>query len=227
MNLLLFRVEFAYMNYDQAYSRVEDYFGSEPDSMLIEYHHRLDKTGPILDIGAGQGRNALFLARKGYSVDAIDPSKVAVDMMLDIALNEGLPLNAYSCGFDTFVPSKPVPYAGILIFGLIRELPWESIRLLLKKVDEWTDEGSLVFVTAFTVSDPTFPILEKGAAAVKKNSFMDDEGEIRTFLESGEILSLFDTFKVIHHHEGLGRVHRHGNSPPERHARAEAVFMRQ
>ena len=213
------------MRYDDTYGRTENVFGPEAEPALQNYYHKMNKSMPVLDIGAGQGRNSRFLARNGYMVDAIDPSKVAVDTITTIAVQERLLLYAYQCDFDNFVPLKEF-YCGILIFGLIQILPRKSIELLLTKVKQWTDEESLVFVTAFSVADPSFSRLSQTWKCIGKTSFADEQGNIRTYLETDEILNLFDEYEAIHHWEGIGPEHRHGNGPPERHAMIEAVFKR-
>ena len=51
-------------------------------------------------------------------------------------------------------------------------------------------------------------------------------GSLGTFLEPGEIVDLFRFLEVVDHQEFLGPEHRHGDGPPERHGRAEAVLRR-
>jgi len=213
------------MKYDEAYSKIENYFGTEPTLILRNYYHLLNKSKPILDVGVGQGRNALFLARKGFSVDAIDPSKVAIDTVLSITSKERLSIHTYQCSFETFTPRFDF-YSGILIFGLIQILSWEAIELLLEKVKRWTNKGSLVFVTGFTTADPLFSRYTQEWKTIGRNSFINEHGNIKTYLETGEILNLFSEFNVIHHWEGISPEHRHGDGPLEQHAMVEAVLQK-
>jgi len=60
------------------------------------------KPGTALDIGMGVGRNALFLARRGWAVTGIDISDVGVDKAARQALAEGLPLTAVRADMFTF-----------------------------------------------------------------------------------------------------------------------------
>ncbi len=213
------------MKYDDAYARFDDYFGSEPDRILKDYSGRIDRSRPVLDIGVGQGRHAFFLARKGIRIDAIDPSEVSIRMVSAIARREKLSIRTYRCGFEEFFPETDL-YSGILIFGLIQTLRRESIGILVEKVKLWTCEGSLIFVTGFTTADPSFARYRREGMTIGKNSFVGKEGDVNTYLEPGEILQLFHEFEAIHHWEGMGRRHRHGNGAPERHARFEAVLKR-
>jgi tellurite methyltransferase len=52
--------------------------GSEPSPIMAKYWN-LASIGNALDIACGNGRNSLFLASKGFAVDAVDISTVATD----------------------------------------------------------------------------------------------------------------------------------------------------
>ena len=213
------------MSYDDAYKKVKGFFGTEPNEILKQYYSEIDDARPVLDIGAGQGRNTLFLARKGYTVDAIDPSRVAVETVANIARDENLPVSTCQCGFETFVPQTDF-YSAILIFGLMQILRWEEIEQLIKSVETWTSRGSLVFISAFTTEDPSYELNSKELRKIGKNSFENEEGAARTYLEESEILGLFKNFGVLYHKEGLGPEHHHGYRPPHRHAMTEVVFKK-
>ena len=50
--------------------------------------------GRVLDIAMGRGRNAVFLATMGYSVDGIDISNEAIKGSLELAAKHGVEINA-------------------------------------------------------------------------------------------------------------------------------------
>jgi len=56
--------------------RTRDY-SEAPSDILTRFYH-LAPPGRALDIASGMGRNALFLAQKGFEVEAVDVSDVAV-----------------------------------------------------------------------------------------------------------------------------------------------------
>ena len=211
------------MNYDKTYSDIEHVFGADAEEILVDHCELIDRSCPILDIGAGQGRNTLFLARHGFHVDAIDPSAAGTSQIEAHVIREDLPVRVFTCGFDTFSPDVD-SYSGIAVFGILQLLPPTSIDLLVEKILAWTNVGSIVFLTAFTTTDPGHKKVSRAAKRVGKHSFQDKDWGIKTYLEPGEILNLFPDFDVIHHWEGMGPEHRHGAGPPERHAMAEAVL---
>ncbi|MEZ5056275.1 MAG: class I SAM-dependent methyltransferase [Saprospiraceae bacterium] len=76
--------------YDKYY-QTEDLFGS-PYPEMIAFFTKLPSKGKVLDLGCGQGRDAIALARMGYSVTGIDNSSVGIKQMNQIAKNEKLDL---------------------------------------------------------------------------------------------------------------------------------------
>lgn len=64
--------------WDERYN-VEGYaYGTEPNQFLVEQFHRIPK-GTVLSLAEGEGRNAVFLAKQGYTVTAVDGSRVGLE----------------------------------------------------------------------------------------------------------------------------------------------------
>lgn len=78
-------------SYD-AYYQIENYFG-DAHPALISFFQDIQPEGRILDIGCGQGRNALPLARLGYEVTGVDSSRVGISQMLKVAASENLSID--------------------------------------------------------------------------------------------------------------------------------------
>jgi cyclopropane fatty-acyl-phospholipid synthase-like methyltransferase len=213
------------VGFDRQYEDVKDLFGASPEPLLERHREAIDPGRAALDLGAGQGRNTFYLARHGIEVHALDPSRVAADAVRAVAERESLPVTAYVTDFQSFV--APVPsYSAVLAFGLMPLLDWKSVDALGRSLTTWTSTDSLVFVTGFTTDDPRFDEVARSCQRVGENSFARPDGELRTYLKPGQARGLFDGFELLHHWEGLGPEHQHGDSPPERHGMFELVLKR-
>ena len=60
-------------------------FPDAPADWLVEHGALLGGGGRALDVACGDGRNALYLARLGFEVDAVDVSDVTIDALRDAA----------------------------------------------------------------------------------------------------------------------------------------------
>jgi precorrin-6B methylase 2 len=69
-------------------------FGTEPDARVWALAGDASDPGahPVLDVGAGTGRNALALARRGHPVDAVEMSPKFADIIRSAAQRESLPV---------------------------------------------------------------------------------------------------------------------------------------
>jgi cyclopropane fatty-acyl-phospholipid synthase-like methyltransferase len=210
------------MTYDEVYSEADNIFGSSAERTLKNFVSQINKNYPVLDIGAGQGRNSLFLAERGFTVDALEPSKVAIETIKNKLGDKNYNIRMYQNEFQDFEP-KNLPYSAVLIYGLIQILNWSTINLLFEKVEKWITKGSLVFITAFSSKDSSFRKFNNEWNKVGKNSFINKDGSYRTFLEPNEILNFFKDYRVLYHWEGLGPKHKHGHGPVEQHELIELV----
>jgi len=78
-------------SWDAAYLEDKPSFTLEPSTFLVDVVNGL-KPGAALDVGMGQGRNALFLAKQGWTVTGFDVSRVGIEQARAQAQKAGLTL---------------------------------------------------------------------------------------------------------------------------------------
>jgi SAM-dependent methyltransferase len=211
--------------YDETYSRSDSVFGEKPERCLEQFHAIIDPQRPVLDLGAGQGRHAFYLARKGYEIHALEPSGIACELLANQIQKESLTIRIYQCGFlDYEVP--PETCSAILVFGLLQILTSGERAKLISLLNHWLCPGGYLFTTAFSLKDPSLPRFRREWEESVNNQFSGPGGEVRFFLKPGEILDFFPNYDVVHHWEGMGARHHHGDFQFERHATVEAVLRK-
>ena len=212
-------------NYDSDYEKDDALFGAKESHLLRKCAEYLPDGARVLDLGVGQGRNALPLARRGCQVTGIDTSQVAVDTVNRLAAKENLPLEALLQDFRSYEP--PRSFDAVLCFGLMQMLDLQGCASLVERLHHWTRPGGALFLVAWHNEDPSFETLVKDWERRSARSFRSPDGEVnRLFLEKGEILKLFFRWEVVHHWEGMGRPHKHGVGKKEQHGEVEAVLIR-
>jgi tellurite methyltransferase len=91
-------------NYDQLYGTTAQALGA-PARELVDFFKQID--GPplrVLDIGCGQGRDALFIARLGHQVVGVDISPNGIRDLAKTAELENLKIDAIVADLTEFTP---------------------------------------------------------------------------------------------------------------------------
>jgi len=80
--------------WDQRYSEAGFAYGTEPNDFLRSEYARIPKGGRVLCLAEGEGRNAVFLAKHGYVVTAVDQSSVGLAKARRLASDHGVEISA-------------------------------------------------------------------------------------------------------------------------------------
>ncbi len=139
--------------------------------------------GNALDLAAGEGRNAVFLAEHGFEVEAVDISPVGLRNARRLARTRGVRIKTVAADLDSF-PIGREQYDLILDFYFLDRRLIPRIKRGLKK------GGMLVFQTylaehrSLAPAGPTNP---------------------KYYLKPNELLRLFQDFRILFYREGTFR----------------------
>ena len=78
--------------WNKRYESMPSLWQREPNAALVEFVATLEP-GRALDLGAGEGRNSVWLATQGWETTALDVSDVALARAAERADAEGVPLH--------------------------------------------------------------------------------------------------------------------------------------
>ena len=79
--------------WDQRYKAEGFAYGASPNDFLKSEYSRIPEGGRVLCLAEGEGRNAVFLAKHGYSVTAVDQSSVVLKKAKKLAIENGVEIS--------------------------------------------------------------------------------------------------------------------------------------
>ncbi len=138
--------------WEQAYRNDSaDAFG-RPSSEIISLAVRLPAGASVLDAGCGEGRNARFLAARGFQVDAFDVSAAGIDKLTRMAAADGVHVNAWVEDLNTFEFSRS--YDVVISHGVLHLLERHAWTRVIAQMKEHTRPGGVNIVAVFTDEIP-------------------------------------------------------------------------
>lgn len=136
-------------NYEKWYECEGYYWGTEPADFCDELI-KLCPPSPdkkVLDIGCGEGKDAVYMASKGYSVTAFDVAENGIKKTFRMAKENGVGINAYVDDINTFETDEQFDI--VYSTGTIQYLFDENKKAFFDKIDRITKKNGFVFFNVF------------------------------------------------------------------------------
>lgn len=130
-------------DWDRRYATADRLFPTEPDEALVDLAAGLPP-GRALDVGAGEGRNSLWLARQGWRVTAVDLSTVALRRLTADAAAQGLAVDTVVADMAEYLARGE--RFDLVVVANIHPAPEERARLLAGAAQAVTPGGHLFVV---------------------------------------------------------------------------------
>jgi hypothetical protein len=92
--------------WDKKFSREGYFYGFEPNAFIASKTDLLVPQGEVLCLGEGEGRNAVYLASKGFDVTALDASPIGMSKALMMATNKGVSFQVELLDLEQWKPTK-------------------------------------------------------------------------------------------------------------------------
>jgi len=168
--------------WDERFGKKGFALGKEPNPFLKKVIHLLPK-GRALDIAAGEGRNAIFLAQHGFEVDAVDISERGLKKAKKLARGKGVKINTFLVDLDQYHVEKE-RYDLIANFYFLK-------RRLIPRIKKGIKKGGKVIFETYLLEHRTL-----GTEGPKQAKY---------FLKPNELLRLFKDFRILFYREGIFR----------------------
>ncbi|MFQ7325014.1 SAM-dependent methyltransferase TehB [Streptococcus australis] len=175
------------------YCEPKDYFpkkyNSNPvHSEVLEAMESLSP-GKALDLGCGQGRNALFLAQHGFEVTAVDQNELALEILQSIVEQEDLEMTVGL--YDINSANLKQSYDLIVSTVVLMFLQADRIPAIIRNMQDQTNPGGYnLIVCAMDTEDYPCQV---------PFSFTFKEGELADYYKDWEL---------VKYNENPGHLHR-------------------
>ncbi|MBL8024535.1 MAG: methyltransferase domain-containing protein [Elusimicrobia bacterium] len=186
--------------WNERYTREPFAYGKEPNDFLKEFWS-LIPMGKVLCLAEGEGRNAVFLAKQGYQVTAVDQSRVGLAKAQTLAAENGVEIKTAASDLKDFV-IQPGDWQGIVSI-------WAHIPRLMRDDLHKRSVAGLVSGGLFLLEAYSPQQLGKGTGGPPDLSLLMDLAEVRLELSGLNFVhSLEKNRPVIEgkFHNGMGSV---------------------
>jgi cyclopropane fatty-acyl-phospholipid synthase-like methyltransferase len=137
--------------------------------------------GRALDLGAGEGRNAIWLAQRGWRVTAVDFSDVALARAQALAQEAGVG-ESIVCRSEDLTEFRPEPGTFDLILSLFLHLPAAERRTVLERARAALAPGGIILVVGYDHTNAT-----EGDSGVRDPALLFGPEDITSELDGLEI----------------------------------------
>jgi SAM-dependent methyltransferase len=123
------------------FSRDGFLYGTKPNSFIQKNSHLIEKKSRILCLGEGEGRNAIFLAKRGLQVEALDASDIGLKKLQQRALEEDIAITVRHTLIENWQPAKKY---GAIISSFMHLSKEEQKDMFIKSIDALKENGFFI-----------------------------------------------------------------------------------
>ncbi|MCK5322056.1 MAG: methyltransferase domain-containing protein [Candidatus Aenigmarchaeota archaeon] len=178
----------------EKYKKQECLWGLKPNKYVAQIPKTI-KSGTVLDLGVGEGRNALFLVKQGFEVTGIDISKEAVNKLLKFAKKENLDVKGIVLDLVDFEFNHK--YDVILSVATLHLVSKDKVIETIRKIKSHTKDKGINLLTVFTKKDIGYKEYP--------NLYFFNENELKELYKDWQILKYKNYIKEETH----GEPHEH------------------
>lgn len=190
--------------FDRADPESHDFSQSKPISSIRGFCDRyLSEGATLLDLGCGGGRNAHYLAERGYKVFGVDIAQAAVEFCQKRFARFNLPGTFRQGKFDR-IPFPDGSFSGVICVSALDHITLETAQRSIVEIRRVLSPGGLILLTfdppdtdedildeAEVLTDGTLKFVRGDQAGMLFRRYRDEE--IRPLLGEPNIISFHRT----------------------------------
>ena len=127
--------------WNNKFSRDGFLYGTKPNIFIEQNSDILEKNSTVLCLGEGEGRNALFLAKQGFDVEALDASDVGLKKLQKRALEENVAITIRHTLIENWQPIRKYDTIVSTFMHLPRQMQKE---MFIKALDALKENGYFI-----------------------------------------------------------------------------------
>jgi len=143
----------------------------KPAASLAGEFGDIHPRGRALDLGCGQGRNAVWLAQRGWRVTAVDYSDVAIDRARQLAAAQDVEVEWIEADVTSFIPPAGAFYLVLIAY---LQIPASHRRKVLAQAAAALASGGTLFMVGHARLN-----LTEGTGGPKNPDLLWDPVEIK------------------------------------------------
>ena len=183
--------------WNDRYSNEEFAYGEEPNNYFKEQIEKLN-AGTILFPAEGEGRNAVYAAKLGWTVAAFDISEEGKNKALKLAASNNVSID-YQVGELETLNYKPEQFNVIAL--IYAHFPAEIKSAIHKTLDKYLRQNGIIIFEAFSKKHLEYLALNEKVGGPKDIESLFSIEEIQADFSNYEIIELIE--KEIELNEGL------------------------
>ena len=130
-------------DWDARYAATELVWSAEPNR-FVEAEAADLAPGRALDLAAGEGRNAIWLAERGWAVTAVDFSRVALEKAAELAASRDATIETVEADVTTYEPARGA--FDLVLIAYLQTPADDRARWLAHARDALAPAGTLLIV---------------------------------------------------------------------------------
>lgn len=187
--------------YEDEYQTEEYYWGTEPNQACYQVLQLMPPIKPLklLDVGCGEGKDAVFFARNGYEVSAFDVTDAGIEKTRRLADTLGVDVNVFKA--DLLEYRLDTHYDIIFSSGVLHYIKPEYRTEIFNNYKRFTNENGIHVFNVFVNKPFIAPPPEK-----ETNAYAWHSGELLAHYHDWLIR---DSAEIVFDCNSSGIPHKH------------------